>query len=1627
MKKTPLLMILFALAALPMAAMEVLQFPDAHSIESFPIWQGKFRLSRDYAPGVAPDSALPGSVKFTADVPGQRDWDIQVVFPSSGGIVSGQRYELRLRLMSPQKLQFPIMVMQDFDPWAKLGADASATVETRPGKWQTVALSFIADKDCDRGIRTPVFYLGTLPKGSVLYVAEMLFCDPDELPEPPADEAEDEDEEDVGDDGKAHATFTVKDEFAVEGLSAKKDWSYSAAWKQSFGQREKVSLCGMWDFAPARGVKEPLPAADAENWANFIVPGYWRGGNLTNFVHTGDGKTVTAYRGVPLEKIRCAWYRRTIDIPSAWEGRKVMLRFNQINHDAEILVNGQRAGGTSDFTVFPVYWDDAMRACDLDISQLIRYGQQNELAVRVSTASGLDERRSGIAGYVYLETAPMESFGSPAVSTQVSRGTMRIDFKGNTVHGGRLSVTIRDWKTGETVYKQEMPFDESIQLDCLPPKLWSPDSPNLYWCELALERDGVTIDEAQVRFGACEVTVNGGDYFLNGSKFDLYADTALDPNNYWTSNWRTNADYIRKEARAMRAMNLNAVYFSGMMPKELLDVYDEEGILAIAHIAFNYDTHLKDSDQKMLSRFRRQIATIKGMDRFDNHPSHIGFLFDVWFNFHPGTTNPEYIGLKADAASHPAFDRNGDIVTRTGGDPNIAGGDRGARQRRFREIAALLKENFPGKLMLTGASGEAGDAFSTHCYHTWGAPFEELRALFGRYALQREQPVFIGEFNIPYPGSLCPLDVFNPHEARPLALENFARYSGNRGYRWRPFHCRRLLQDLGNDSLMGSRMDRLGDLQFWIPSDLYSALLTRTNETIVPGWRFSGVTGIGFFGFVQSYHLLLAGCSRQNLDRPLPDNLSAPAYTPEHMAYGAYLPPFDCLGEGLFLKPTLSMASHLRVTAPVLAEFMEPGKDPYALDHAWFGGETLKKQLVVINDSPEEKSLVFRITLRNGDNRALRSVERACTIAAGGRSELPVEFELPFTATRVDGRLSAESIGQDPQVTASLDIQWFPEAPPLKTRRTIYLFDPDGGVKRYLSAQKTPFTQLPSLAALPAGPGILLVGRKALSSAHDIPDFNQLADNGMNTLILEQQLASSAELMQTRTRHAFINAAAHPALAGFRDPDFANWRGGISLADAYEHNPPGYGWAAAGNRNMLASHVFRRPSHGNYRALLCSGFDLYQTPLLEYCGQGGSWIASQLELVPRLGVDPVATTLFHRLVSYLDQLGAAEGEVLFFGGKKGMALLDKMQVAYTPTALLDAQSLENARVVLISDPDFGVLRDQAIALTRFVYRGGQLFYIHAGDQFESTWLPFPLKLKKVTARQALHSVDRPDSFWRCGWDDNDLYWHDEFTLPAFDDIPEQANAFSPGVVVDLPHGAGRFTLISITPELFGDTPACGKTCRLLCAILSGAGVVIRNDGAAFAVRAGESHNLDLADFNWSFALDPDDIGLSEKVETGENGTLEWQSGLVGDGAEVKLGVAFEQFLRREYDGHVWYRLKFPLPPELENLQKCYLSIGAIDDFDWAYVNGKLVGHTGRETPSWWQAPRLYEIPGGLLKPGENVIAIRVLDEKGEGGIMLPMVLGSQPVVKGKSNGWQTPYPNGSSRDYHLNPDIVRQY
>jgi sialate O-acetylesterase len=86
----------------------------------------------------------------------------------------------------------------------------------------------------------------------------------------------------------------------------------------------------------------------------------------------------------------------------------------------------------------------------------------------------------------------------------------------------------------------------------------------------------------------------------------------------------------------------------------------------------------------------------------------------------------------------------------------------------------------------------------------------------------------------------------------------------------------------------------------------------------------------------------------------------------------------------------------------------------------------------------------------------------------------------------------------------------------------------------------------------------------------------------------------------------------------------------------------------------------------------------------------------------------------------------------------------------------------------------------------------------------------------------------------------------------------------------------------------------------------------------------------------------------------------------------------------DLDGAVWFRKTVDVPAAWAG-KELTLAFGPIDDVDTTYFNGTEVGATGPETPSSWTVPRKYAVPGSLVRPGRNVVALRVFDHGGGGG------------------------------------------
>ncbi len=88
----------------------------------------------------------------------------------------------------------------------------------------------------------------------------------------------------------------------------------------------------------------------------------------------------------------------------------------------------------------------------------------------------------------------------------------------------------------------------------------------------------------------------------------------------------------------------------------------------------------------------------------------------------------------------------------------------------------------------------------------------------------------------------------------------------------------------------------------------------------------------------------------------------------------------------------------------------------------------------------------------------------------------------------------------------------------------------------------------------------------------------------------------------------------------------------------------------------------------------------------------------------------------------------------------------------------------------------------------------------------------------------------------------------------------------------------------------------------------------------------------------------------------------------------------------QLNGAVWYRRSVDLPKEWRG-RDLVLHFGACDDFDETFVNGLRVGGMGVEAPSAYATRREYPVSADLTLAGRLVIAVRVFDEWGFGGIV----------------------------------------
>ena len=150
-------------------------------------------------------------------------------------------------------------------------------------------------------------------------------------------------------------------------------------------------------------------------------------------------------------------------------------------------------------------------------------------------------------------------------------------------------------------------------------------------------------------------------------------------------------------------------------------------------------------------------------------------------------------------------------------------------------------------------------------------------------------------------------------------------------------------------------------------------------------------------------------------------------------------------------------------------------------------------------------------------------------------------------------------------------------------------------------------------------------------------------------------------------------------------------------------------------------------------------------------------------------------------------------------------------------------------------------------------------------------------------------------------------------------------------------------------------------------------------GCAALAAAAEPWHVDLSG-DWRFAPGDDPQWANRAFDDSE-----WEV--------APAPALWDSFGYADYDGYGWYRRTFTAPASVATVS-LRMEIGGVDDDDWVYINGRLIG----QGKSCYQR-RVYQVPPGVVQAGENLIAVRIYDGAMGGGLAVgPIALGEESLA-----------------------------
>ena len=289
------------------------------------------------------------------------------------------------------------------------------------------------------------------------------------------------------------------------------------------------------------------------------------------------------------KEIGTGWYRKTITPDASMKGKRVILDFEGIMLTGDVYLNGEHVGGT----------DYGYAGFEIDITNKLKYGQQNEILVKAETQNETASRWYTGGGLfrnvnlittsseLYLERHPLYittrdnqyvtvgvEFTNRGRQREVKIGLKLYDPNGVCVYESTENFSRRGASRTQEVKMKEIKVTDA--------QLWDTEHPNLYRAEVTLmTKDGVPTDSYSEHFGIR--TIEYGPDFglkLNGKKVLLkgYA-------NHHTLGALGAAAYpraIEKRIQLMKEFGMNHIRTShNPYSRQFVELCDKYGMLIV--------------------------------------------------------------------------------------------------------------------------------------------------------------------------------------------------------------------------------------------------------------------------------------------------------------------------------------------------------------------------------------------------------------------------------------------------------------------------------------------------------------------------------------------------------------------------------------------------------------------------------------------------------------------------------------------------------------------------------------------------------------------------------------------------------------------------------------------------------------------------------------------------------------------------------------------------------------------------------------------------------------------------------------------------------------------------------------